>query len=108
VPNSYAEALTPSTSEYGTGDLSPSRDRTCISCIASGFFTFLYHFLSLGREDPWRRKWEPTPVFLPRKFHGQRSLAGCRSRGCKTSQTRLRDSTTTLGDGAFKQAIKLK
>ena len=25
---------------------------------------------------PWRRKWQPTPVFLPGKFHGQRSLAG--------------------------------
>ena len=25
---------------------------------------------------PWRRKWQPTPVFLPRKFHGQRSLVG--------------------------------
>ena len=25
---------------------------------------------------PWRRKWPPTPVFLPEKFHGQRSLAG--------------------------------
>ena len=24
----------------------------------------------------WRRKWQPTPVFLPRKFHGQRSLVG--------------------------------
>ena len=23
---------------------------------------------------PWRRKWHPTPVFLPEKFHGQRSL----------------------------------
>ena len=23
---------------------------------------------------PWRRKWQPTPVFLPGKFHGQRSL----------------------------------
>ena len=31
---------------------------------------------SLGQEDPWRRKWEPTPVFLPGEFHGQRSLAG--------------------------------
>ena len=28
----------------------------------------------LGRS--WSRKWEPTPVFLPGKFHGQRSLAG--------------------------------
>ena len=25
---------------------------------------------------PWRRKWQPTPVFLAEKFHGQRSLAG--------------------------------
>ena len=25
---------------------------------------------------PWRRKWQPAPVFLPREFHGQRSLAG--------------------------------
>ena len=25
---------------------------------------------------PWRRKWQPTPTFLPRKSHGQRSLMG--------------------------------
>ena len=25
---------------------------------------------------PWRRKWQPTPIFLPGKSHGQRSLAG--------------------------------
>ena len=25
---------------------------------------------------PWRRKWQPTPVFLPGKSHGQRSLIG--------------------------------
>ena len=31
---------------------------------------------SLGREDPWRRKWQPIPVFLPRECHGQRSLVG--------------------------------
>ena len=29
----------------------------------------------LGRI-PYRRKWQPDPVFLPRKFHGQRSLVG--------------------------------
>ena len=28
-------------------------------------------------SSPWRRTWQPTPVFLPRKIHGQRSLAGC-------------------------------
>ena len=25
---------------------------------------------------PWRKKWQPTPVFLPAELHGQRSLAG--------------------------------
>ena len=34
---------------------------------------------SLSREDPWRRKWKPTPIFLPEKSHGQ-SPWGCRVR----------------------------
>jgi hypothetical protein len=25
---------------------------------------------------PWRREWQPTPVFLPGEFHAQRNLAG--------------------------------
>ena len=29
-----------------------------------------------GLEDPQRRKWQTTPVFLPGKSHGQRSLVG--------------------------------
>ena len=33
----------------------------------------------------WKRKWQPTPVFLPGKFHGQRSLAGYSPWGCKES-----------------------
>jgi len=28
------------------------------------------------RKIPWRRKWQPTPVFSPGKSHGQRSLVG--------------------------------
>ena len=28
------------------------------------------------RKSPWRRKWQPTSVFLPGKVHGQRSLVG--------------------------------
>ena len=28
----------------------------------------------LGQEDPLKKKWQPTPVFLPGKSHGQRSL----------------------------------
>ena len=34
---------------------------------------------------PWRRKWQPTPVFLPGISHGQRSLAGYSPWGCKES-----------------------
>ena len=26
------------------------------------------------RKIPWSRKWQPAPVFLPGKFHGQRNL----------------------------------
>ena len=42
---------------------------------------------------PWRRKWQPTPVFLPGKFYGQRSLAGCSSWGHKGSH--MTDHTHT-------------
>ena len=31
---------------------------------------------SLGQKIPWRREWQPTPVFLPGEFYGQRSVAG--------------------------------
>ena len=37
------------------------------------------------RKIPWCRIWHNTPVFLPRKFHGQRSLEGCSPWGCEES-----------------------
>ena len=36
---------------------------------------------------PWRRKWQPTRVFLPGKFHGQRRLVGYSPWGCKELDT---------------------
>ena len=36
---------------------------------------------------PWRRKWQPTPVFSPGESHGQRSLAGYSPRGRGESDT---------------------
>ena len=51
---------------------------------------------SLGQEDPWRRKWQPTPVFLPGKSHGQRSLVGYSPWGCKESDTTERHITHTM------------
>ena len=43
------------------------------------------------------RKWQPTPVFLPGKFHGQRNLAGYRPWGRKES-----DMTEQLGTHTHK------
>ena len=36
---------------------------------------------------PWRMKWHPTPVFLPGKCHGRRSLVGYSPRSCKEWDT---------------------
>ena len=40
----------------------------------------------LGRYpgEPWRRAWQPTPVFLPGESHGQRRLAGYSHRVTKS------------------------
>ena len=40
----------------------------CLQCRRPRF--------NLQGKIPWRRKWKPTPVFLPGEPHGQRSLAG--------------------------------
>ena len=39
------------------------------------------------RKIPWRRKWQPTPVFLTGKSHGQRSLVGYSPCSYKESDT---------------------
>ena len=39
------------------------------------------------RKIPWRRKWQPTAVFLPEESHGQRSLVGYSPCGHKESDT---------------------
>ena len=46
-------------------------------------------------NTPWRRKWQHAPVFLPGKFHGQRSLAGYCPWGCRESDTTEQLSTHT-------------
>ena len=43
--------------------------------------------LSLFTFMHWRRKWRPTPVFLPGECQGQRSLVGCRLWGRTESDT---------------------
>ena len=49
--------------------------------------------LQSAMKETWRRKWKPTPVFLPGESHGQMSLAGYSPWGGK-SQTRLSDQTS--------------
>ena len=44
-------------------------------------------FSPWARQIPWRGKWQPTPVFLPGKSHGQKSLVGYSSRSCKELDT---------------------
>ena len=64
---------------------------------------------SLGREDPLE-KWQPTPVFLPREFHGQRSLLGYNPRGHKELDTTERLTHTQINAprllGAQKESVK--
>ena len=43
--------------------------------------------LSLFTFMHWRRKWQPTPVFLPGESQGQGSLVGCQLWGCIESDT---------------------
>ena len=45
-----------------------SKESTC-QCRRPGFNPWV-------GKIPWRSKWQPIPVFLPGKSHGQRSLAG--------------------------------
>ena len=44
----------------------------------------------------WSMKWQPTPVFLPENFHGQRSLARYSLPGCKESDTTEHEGKTLL------------
>ena len=50
----------------------------CLQCGRPGFDPWI-------GKIPWRRKWQPTPVFLPGEFHGQRSLVGYGPWGHKES-----------------------
>ena len=49
-------------------------------------FTFTFHF-PFSLSCNWRRKWQPTPVFLPGESQGRGSLVGCRLWGRTESDT---------------------
>ena len=54
--------------------------RICLQCWGPGYDPW-------EGKIPWRRKWQPTPVFLPGKFSGQKSLAGYSPWGRQESDT---------------------
>ena len=63
------------------------------------------HTLCIRHYCPpyWRRQWHPTPVLLPGKSHGRKSLVGCRPWGCEESDTTERlhfhFSLSCIGEG---------
>ena len=56
------------------------KKKVCLQCRRPGFNPWV-------GKIPWRRKWQPTPVFLSGKSHGQRSLAGYSPWGHKELDT---------------------
>ena len=74
--------------------------------FAKDLFAFLSmekYKLYLSKAVKWRRQWHPTPVLLPGKSHGRRSLVGCSPWGCKESDTTERlpfhFSLSCIGEG---------
>ena len=56
------------------------------------------------KKIPWRRGWQPTPIFLPGEFHGQRSLVGYSAWGCKESDMteRLTHTLVSITQGCHR------
>ena len=54
---------------------------------------------------PWRRKWQPTPVFLPGKSHGQKSLVGYSP--CGRKDLDMTDGITDLMDMSLSEFQEL-
>ena len=74
-----------------SGKESPCQCRSCRRC---GFSPWV------GKMS-WRTKWQPTPIFLPGKSHGQRSLVGYIPWGCKESDMTERLNACTQRSSAF-------
>ena len=68
-----------------------TQSQTRLKRLSSSIYTLLFH---VHTYIWWRRKWDPTPVFLPGKSHGRRSLANYNP-WVTTSQKRLSNFTFT-------------
>ena len=57
---------------------------------------------------PWKKKWQPTPVTLPGKSHGQRSLAGYSPWACKESDTTEHATPRTIRGWIFSPDVTIR
>ena len=73
-------------SSFSRGSSWP-RNRTWVSHIAGRFFTIRATWKHTHTHTHRRRQWHPSPVLLPGKSHGRRSLVGCSPWGCEESCT---------------------
>ena len=65
--------------------------------------TIFIAVIHIYMQQNWRRQWHPTPVLLPGKSHGRRSLEGCKPWGHQESDTTERlhfhFSLSCIGEG---------
>ena len=67
-----------------------------------------HRFCPWVKKIPWRRAWQPTPVFLPAESHGQRSLTGYSPRGHKESDaTEETENACMHAYVRFKKSLRL-
>ena len=74
--------------------------RICLQCRRPGFDPWV-------GKIPWRRKWKPTPVFLPGEFHGERSLVGYNLWGRKRVRHNRVTNTSLLHTNAVCSLLNL-
>ena len=60
----------------GRGTHDPNQAQVVKNPPASAGDVKRHNFDPWVGKIPWRRTWQPTPIFLPRESHGQRNLAG--------------------------------
>ena len=77
---------------YGEGNGTPLQYSCLENPMDGGAWWAAVHGVAMSRTrlsyftfTQWRRKWQPTPVFLPGESQGQGSLVGCRPWGCTAS-----------------------
>ena len=94
---------------YYNAILKPTTRRQCQTLQVKGSvlyktacFTCKLHFEGF-QVTWWRRQWHPTPVLLPGKFHGLRSLIGCspwgRQKSDTTERVHFEFSLSCIGEG---------